>query len=139
MEADPTSPIPAATIVPPIHERGAWRQFWIGLGLMLLWPFVMAIIQPLETPADYLIYVTGFFWDLFWDPIRAAQNYLDGFWASTFTFVILALLVLMWITVAALPLLGRWRGRQSIGLWSLQCAYAGCQAIAGYFYANGLP
>ena len=99
----------------------------------------MAIAQPLKTPTDYLIYVMGLFWELLWDPITAIQNYLKLFWGSVFTFVIVTLFVLMWITVAALPLFGRWHGRQAIGLWAMQFAYAGSQAIAGYFFAKGLP
>ena len=139
MEASPVTPHSPDPLDPPVRDRGVWRQFWIGLGLMLIWPISMAIAQPLKTPTDYLIYVMGLFWELFWDPITAAQNFLKLFWGSVFTFVIVTLFVLMWITAAALPLLGRWHGRQAIGLWSMQFAYAGSQAIAGYFFAKGLP
>lgn len=136
--------MPAATDRPPPTglDRFAtpWRQFWIGLGLMLPWPAMAAVVQPLGSPADFdlVIYFMGLFWTLLWDPIAAAQHALPLVWADWFTVAIVVVFALMWLAIAALPLLGRWPGRQMIGLWALQFAYAGAQAISGFFYVKSV-
>lgn len=128
----PDEPLPET--FEPLAAR--WRQFWIGIGLMLPWPVAAFVIQPLPSEVDFIIYFIGLFWDLLWDPIAAAQEALPGASSNIFTYGIVALFALMWLALAALPLLGRWPGRQVIGLWALQFSYAGAQAIAGYFYAK---
>lgn len=112
----------------------------IGLALMAPWPLGAAVIQPLGPPADFdgVIYFIGLFWTLFWDPIAAAQGALPPAWSRLFTVLIVAAFASLWLAIAALPLLGRWPGRQVIGLWALQFAYAGSQAIAGFLYARSL-
>lgn len=115
-------------------------QTVIGFVLMFPWPLGAALIQPLGSPStsdfDYVIYVVGLFWVLLWDPIAAVQGALSPAGLTTFTAVLVIAFCSLWLTVAALPLLGRWPGRQVIGLWSLQSAYAGAQAIAGFYYAK---
>ena len=123
---------------PPADENRltTWRQFWVGLCLMVLWPVAASVVYPLGSADDYLIYLLGFLWTTLWDPIAAAQGALNPPWQGVFTVAALAVMALMWLTVAALPLLGRWPGKQAYGLWALQFSYAGAQAIAGYFYVQ---
>lgn len=113
-------------------------QTVIGFALMFPWPLGAALIQPLGSLSDFdfVIYFIGLFWLLLWDPIAAVQGALSTGGSTTFTVAIVLAFCVLWLTVAALPLLGRWPGRQVIGLWSLQSAYAGAQAIAGFYYAK---
>jgi hypothetical protein len=117
-------------------ERESWKQFGFGLCLMIPWPLGASLLQPLDELSKYLIYLVGLFWNLAWDPITKIQENLSPVGIDMFTLTLIGTLVLMWLTVAALPLLGRWPGKQIIGLWSMQCTYAGSQAISGYFYAK---
>lgn len=112
------------------------RQFVIGLAVMLPWPLATSLLQPLESALDHVIYLIGLFWSLFWDPIATIQNCIAPGWVDHFTNALIALLTLVWPTIAALPLLGRWPRGQVIGLWALQGGYAGSQALAGYFYVR---
>ena len=123
---------------PTDHRLSRVTQTAIGGGLMLAWPLGATIALPLGPPFgfDYVIYVVGLWWVLLWDPIAAAQGALPPAWSSPFTVALVVAFVALWLVVAALPLLGRWPGRQVIGLWALQFAYAGAQAIAGYYYAS---
>ena len=104
---------------------------------MAAWPIAASMKQPLDDVLEYPIYLVGLFWSLLWEPIRKVQEQLSPDWLlQGFTFLVVGILVLMWAVVAALPFLGRWRGRQVIGLWALQTSYAGAQAIVGFFYAR---
>ena len=118
------------------HQRESWKQFAVGLGIMLPWPIGAAVLQPLRDPSDYAIYFVGLFWDLLWDPVAKLQSVLSYPINNLITILIVGMFVVMWLTIAVIPLFGRWPRREIIGLWALQCAYAGSQAIAGYFYAK---
>ncbi len=118
----------------PVSETR--RQFVIGLAVMLPWPLAAGLLQPLESALDHVIYLIGLFWSLFWDPVAAIQDRLPQGGVDFFTGSLVTLLTLVWPTIAALPLLGRWPRGQVIGLWALQGGYAGSQALAGFFYVR---
>lgn len=119
-----------------LGEPETLKQFGIGLGVMLPWPVGAALLQSLDGPIDYLIYLVGMFWNLLWDPVARLQGALSPTGVTVATTLIVGMLILMWLTIAVLPLLGRWPRREVIGLWAIQCGYAGAQAISGYFYAR---
>ena len=113
-----------------------WRQFGVGLLAMLPWPILAAVIQGLKDPVDYLIYLIGMFWSLLWDPVAKIQELLPARLENPFTYALLAILVLTWFTVAALPLFGRWPKKQVLGLWVLQASFAAAQALSGFVYVK---
>lgn len=94
------------------------------------------MLQPLDGLLDYPIYLVGLFWNLLWDPVAKLQSVLSYPINNLVTVFIVGMFVVMWFTIAVIPLFGRWPSKEIIGLWALQCAYAGSQAIAGYFYAK---
>ncbi len=117
-------------------ERETWRQFAIGLAVMLPWPVIAAVAQGLEDPFDYVIYLVGMFWSLLWDPVAEIQAKLPSGLEPFFTYGLLVALLLVWLAVAALPLFGHWPRRHVVGLWALQFGYAGAQALSGFFYVQ---